>query len=404
MHRPNIISPLKLRALFSIVLGSSVLIAGEAYAKSSSYSLSTYEQQPAVERVDPYSRGNSGKDIYAESGQRAINETKFRLARSYSYNGRATVKIAVKPTKNLVDGIDSFTPLFSRTGSMASSNKLTLMTEGTSILPVSFAEGFCDQREPNVKFYVLESELSHYDQYINNKTVGPATTLEDGNYVADKSTGSDVSRDSFYLFGRLVPCNIEERQIVENLKIEVQSTETEQSVLVFAQILGILLRSNEVKSPGLNNAALIAQDALLSTLMLKYAETQSPNNLYDKYMAPAPRSSSRVLRPKSTITDEVISTAVKFRYSKGNYFPRSTKRKFRCSFKKIKKCNLEFDMPRRGKIDEMERYMQLAAEQGGATLVSVNCSGNKRRKIICNLKENLQHFTAKGFKKGLFSL
>ena len=403
MLKSNLKSAHAMRKLSTSTLASLSLLTGATNAHAGSFSLSASERQTAVESVDPYHRGSAKKNLYSQSGERAINETKARLSIAYPYTGKTKVRMAVKPTENLVDGVNSFTPLFTRTGSMAASNKLNRMTAESSIQTLPYHDSFCARQEPGVKAYVIESEISNYDQHISNKTVGPATTVESGNYVGDRSSGSAVSRDSFYLFGRIIPCDVNDHQTVENLKVEVQSSETDQSVLVFAKLLGLMLSQTEAKSPGLNNAALVAQDALFSTLILKFAQQTKTSQQYIMPQKPFVPTSSRIEARTNPIVDEVVTTATKFRFSKRNYFPRSAERHFRCSLNRVRKtCNLQFDMPRRGTLNEMERYMRWAAEQGGAEAVRVNCSGNRKRKVVCSLKGNLTGLTERGFKKGLF--
>lgn len=250
------------------------LISTGCASVQSRISLPASELQSDIRQVNQYDSTSAGHSLYASSNINAIEATRQKLLNLYPASTSPKMIIGFSISENLVDGEFSHASKFTRTGSMSVANKLVKMTEGTSIKIVLNSGNFCDPNfHPNVKRFMLSTQLTDFDPYIYNRTVGPATTLESGGYSGDISRGSEVSRDSFYLTGTLMGCD-GSLETVENQKFEVQSTREDKSIVVFAKVLGVILRNTQSNSPGLNNAVYLANDAMLSSLMLNHVRKQ----------------------------------------------------------------------------------------------------------------------------------
>ena len=101
------------------------------------------------------------------------------------------------------------------------------------------------------------------------------------------------------------------------------------------------------------------------------------------------RASQASIRPKADLTpksDEVVVTARRTYLPKRKYFPRSSKRNFRCV--SARRCSMEFELPRAGSVTDLSTYMDRAARAAGAKSPSTDCQskGYRSRKVICSTK------------------
>ena len=362
---------------------------------------------------DKYVPNDRGRSLYPTGGQNVAEMANASLRRSHPYTGQNSMEIMVMPPGNLVDGQYATSPIISHEGTMAMSNIVTEMTEGTSIhVPVSHAS-FCADEQSGIPRFVIETQVSHYDQYVRNLTRGPSLTYEEGGYTGDGAYGSEGTRDSFYINGRIIACDKTERMTVRNMKVEVQSYRHDQSVLIFAKAMGITVRRTSSETPGLNNAVMIVSDALLSDLMIKHAKKYPANtNAAGSWsIPPAVQYRSRATkRPQSNAPtpqrsyaeDQVVSWGQKTELSKSEYFPAYLARTFDCRFGRVNSCNMEFDLPSRGAVSDYRYYLSQAVQNAGAPNSTVTCGRLRRDKVKCSIKGDLASLNPIQMRKGLY--
>jgi len=266
----------------------------------------------------------------------AHNTRGYLLGQTYSQN---KVEVVIKPTMNLIDGAEYNRrfPLPATPYTQAAASKIF---DGTSVIALrAIAGDQCVDPTPGVKRYVLETYISGLDETIELIQKGTSVFGEENLISADLGKGNFSSTDALFLSGELMECG--SRRLGKGYTIDLAITKTgkDNSQYFFVKILGTYRNAIHTRDPGLTAALHKGMDLVNAPKSIK-------STIYN-----------------DMVRDEVQTTARRTYKSQRSYFPRSEARKFKCDLEYSKRCDLVFDMPRGGRVGDIEEYMRSSASR-----------------------------------------
>jgi len=349
--------------------------------------LSTDAEAKIKPKKDPAIHAQiNGQTIDLLSSQGAAHNTRaYLLGQTYGHN---KVEVVIKPTMNLIDGAE-YNRRFALPATPYTQAAASKIFNGTSIIPLRAIPGDqCADPTPGVKRYVLETYIEGLDETIELIQKGTSVFGEENLISADLGKGNFSSTDALFLTGELLECG--SRRLGKGYIIDLAITKTgkDNSQYFFVKILGTYRNAIHTRDPGITAAMHKGIELLLSEAALDLVN--------------APKSVKGGIY-NNMVLDEVQTTARRTYKSQKSYFPRSEARKFKCDLEYTKRCDLVFDMPRGGRVGDIEEYMRSAASQAGGQRVKVGCN-LKRKEVICKINGDLSQVSTRLFRKELYGV
>lgn len=228
-------------------------------------------QNPNISLPNLYQPDHPGPSLYHKQAANMKTNVNAAIQRKLPKSAGTRLEIIVKDGENLIDG-QSLAPLFGARYFPSPRIKASLITANTGIRILRPINGLgCEAANPKVKRYVLSVTVSDYDDKTRLEIKGNNPFADDGGFEADFDAGNRSTVDTFKLKSELVNCATGEVLLPRETSVSVTSTSQDNSVYLFAKVLGWYYRHTLAVKPGLNTAKDIALDAFLSGIFMELA-------------------------------------------------------------------------------------------------------------------------------------